>query len=302
LNKKLLVIIAGPTGVGKTSVGIELAQKFSSEIISCDSRQFFKELKIGTAAPTEEELQKITHHLVGNISIEDYYNAYMFDKDANAILSSIFEKNDVAFVVGGSGMYVNALTHGIDEIPDIDPDLREEVSENYRAKGIDYLRQQLKLLDPEYYSSVDLKNPKRLIRAVEVCLHTGKTYSSFRKSAKKELPYSIVSIYLELPREELYERINKRVDQMMELGLEEEARAYYHKRKLNALNTVGYKELFDYFDGTIGREKAIELIKRNSRHYAKKQLSWFKRNDEAHWFSPLEIDKMKDLIKRTLLK
>lgn len=300
MKNKTLVIIAGPTGVGKTSLAIELAQQFASEIISCDSRQFFKELKIGTAAPTEKELSQVKHHLVGNISINDYYNAYLFDKEASSILSEIFKTKNIAFIVGGSGMYIDALTQGIDEIPDIDPELRTEVSNNYQTKGIEHLRNQLKLLDPEYYSIVDLKNPKRLIRAIEICLHTGKTYTHFRKSTKKELPYKTIHLYLKLPRQELYDRINKRVDLMIDQGLENEAWSLYPQRHLNALNTVGYKELFNYFEKTITFEKAIELIKRNSRHYAKKQLSWFKRTEKALWFNPNEKEKIKAFIANEL--
>lgn len=295
-TNKLLAIVVGPTGIGKTSVGIQLARHFNTEIISCDSRQFYRELKIGTAAPTEEEMQAVPHHLVGNIGIHDYYNAYVFDKDANRILSELFRSTNVVIMVGGSGMYVDALCTGIDEIPDIEPELRNRINKEFEEKGIEYLRHQLKLFDEEYYRQVDLMNPKRLIRAIEVYHQTGKPFSSFRKNKSKPLPYNVVKIGLELPRQEIYERINSRVDKMMDQGLESEARQFYNQRHLNSLNTVGYKELFSYFDGETSLEKTVELIKRNTRHYAKKQLSWFKRDTDIHWHSPNELNKMIELI------
>lgn len=283
---KSLIVIVGPTGIGKTDLSIDIAKHYHTEIISSDSRQVYKELKIGTAVPTENQLKQVKHHFIGNVSIYDYYNASMFEFQVIDTLKNLYNKFDQVVMTGGSGMYINAVCDGIDDLPDIDLKLRNDLVQKYEEEGIESLRMQLKMLDPVSYEKVDLKNPKRMLKVVEVSLQTGKPYSSFLSKTKKERDFNIVKIGLERDRAELYERINLRVDQMVKEGLVDEARAYYKDRKLNSLNTVGYKELFEYFDGTISLEKAIELVKRDSRHYAKKQISWFGRDKDITWFHP----------------
>ena len=247
--KKTLVILLGPTGVGKTELCLSLAEELNTEIVSCDSRQFFRELKIGTAAPTEAQMQRVKHHLVGNLSIFDYYSCGRFEIDALKKLDELFQSKEVVLMTGGSMLYIDAICKGIDDIPNVDQELRDSLHERYANEGIDNILAELKLLDPEYYDMVDKKNHKRIIHALEICLTSGKTFSSFRKETAKERPFDIIKIGLNLPREELYERINRRVDIMFEEGLMEEAKTYYPHRNLNSLNTVGYKELFEYFDG-----------------------------------------------------
>jgi len=288
-KKKSVVILLGPTGIGKTQTGIAIAKQFGCAIISADSRQIYKEIPIGTAAPTKEEQQIIPHYLVGSCSIFDYYNAYQFEQDALAITNRLFDKNDLVLMVGGSMMYIDAFCNGIDDLPTVDPIIRENLMEKYKYEGLESIRRQLKMLDPVFYGQIDLKNPKRIIHAVEICLMTGKPYSSLRTKPKKERNFNIIKIGLEIERKILYNRINQRVLRMMELGLEDEAHSFFEHKHLNALNTVGYKELFDYFEGKHNKDKAIELIQRNSRHYAKKQLSWFKRDKEIKWFHPDEV-------------
>jgi len=287
-HKKKLIIIFGPTGVGKTDLTISLAKKLNTEIISCDSRQFYKELSIGTAAPTTEQLSEVKHHLVHHISIHDYYNVSRFEQDSLKILNELFKQKDVVLMTGGSMMYIDVICNGIDNIPDIDPEIREHYKEILAKGDLDSLRFELKQVDPEYYKTVDLKNGKRIIRGLEVFAQTGKPFSSFRSSQKKQRDFEIVKIGLNRERQELYERINKRVDIMMKNGLLQEAEKYYPYKELNALNTVGYKELFSYMDGEISLEKAIELIKRNTRRYAKRQLSWFNRYTDTKWYNPEE--------------
>lgn len=283
---KSLIVIVGPTGIGKTDLSIDIAKHYHTEIISSDSRQVYKELKIGTAVPSDDQLKQVKHHFIGNVSIYDYYNASMFEFQVIDTLKNLYNKFDQVVMTGGSGMYINAVCDGIDDLPDIDLKLRNDLVQKYEEEGIESLRMQLKMLDPVSYEKVDLKNPKRMLKVVEVSLQTGKPYSSFLSKTKKERDFNIVKIGLERDRAELYERINLRVDQMVKEGLVDEARAYYKDRKLNSLNTVGYKELFEYFDGTISLEKAIELVKRDSRHYAKKQISWFGRDKDITWFHP----------------
>jgi tRNA dimethylallyltransferase len=295
---KTMVVIAGPTGVGKTKTGIELAKAFKSEIISADSRQIYKEIPIGTAAPSIDERNGVPHHLVGTRSIFDYYSAFEFEQDALALAEALFLKHDWLFMVGGSMMYIDAFCHGIDELPTIDPKLRQDLMAQLENDGIEAIRLQLKQLDPEFYGQVDLKNPKRVIHALEICLMTGKPYSMLRTSPKKVRPFNIVRIGLNRDRSELYERINQRVMGMMEQGLEQEARALHDFQNLNALNTVGFKELFACFNGEYNIERSIELIQRNSRHYAKKQLSWFNRNQEIRWFHPSATQEMLQLIEK----
>ncbi|MCL2073308.1 MAG: tRNA (adenosine(37)-N6)-dimethylallyltransferase MiaA [Marinilabiliaceae bacterium] len=290
---KTVVLIVGPTGIGKTDVSLQLADYFKSPIISADSRQIYKEIPIGTAAPTIDELQKVPHFLVATRSISDYYNAYEFEQDALNITKKLFKKHNLIFMVGGSMMYIDAFCNGIDDLPTIDNDLRLNIKEKYENEGIESIRRQLKLLDPDFYHTVDLKNHRRVIHAVEICLMTGKPYSSLRTNPKRERNFNIIKIGLTLNRQELYNRINQRVILMMENGLEQEALSLYEHRTLNALNTVGYKELFDYFDGKYSKEKAVELIQRNTRHYAKKQITWFKRDKDIKWFG---ADEIRDLI------
>ena len=283
---KTLIVIVGPTGIGKTDLAINIAQKLDTEIISADSRQFYKELRIGTAMPDQEQLEAVKHHFTGHLSIHHYYNASRFEIDVLRFLELFFKTNDHAILVGGSGMYIDVICSGIDDLPDIDQEIRTGLQQKFEKEGIESLRFELKRLDPEYYSIVDLKNPKRILKGLEICLMTGKTYTSFRTSEKKKRDFNIVKIGLNMDREKLYERINQRVDKMIESGLIDEAREFYPQRDINALKTVGYKELFECFDGKYDLNKAIELIKRNSRHYAKRQLTWFGRDKEIRWFEP----------------
>jgi tRNA dimethylallyltransferase len=287
-----LIVLLGPTGVGKTDVGINLATHFHCEIISADSRQFFSEMKIGTAVPTDIQLNTVKHHFVRFLSIEKYYSSSLFERDVLDLLPELFNKNNIVLMSGGSAMYIDAVCKGIDDIPDVDPEIREKYSSKYREEGIEGLRVALKLLDPEHYTKVDLKNYKRIIRALEICETTGRPYSSFLKNLKRERGFSIIKIGLERTRDELYSRINSRVDEMIDSGLEEEARLLYKFRHLNAMNSVGYREFFDCFNGTITRDKAIELIKRNSRRYAKRQITWWGKDKEIKWFHPNEVQKI----------
>lgn len=275
---RTLLVISGPTAVGKTSAVVSLAEQYQVPIISADSRQFFREMKIGTAYPTEEELARATRYFVGMLSITDYYNIYMYEQAVLQLLDRLFEQYPFVLMEGGSPQYIAAVCDGVDETPDADPQIREYVNNLFARNGIDSLQAQLQLLDPEFYETVDKKNHKRMIRAIEVCLQTGRPYSSLMCHQKKERDFTILKYYLNRPRAELFERINHRVDKMMEAGLEAEARQLYPYRNLNALNTVGYKELFDYFDGTCTLEQAVEDIKTHTRRYAKKQLNWFKKD------------------------
>jgi len=283
---KYMIVLLGPTGVGKTDISIDLARHFKCEIISADSRQFFTEMKIGTAVPSELQMQTIRHHFIRFISIKDYYSSSLFERDVLNLLSDQFSRNNIILMSGGSGMYIDAVCEGIDDIPDVDPLIRSKYIDKYTAEGIEGLRVTLKILDPEHYSKVDLKNYKRIIRALEICETAGRPYSSFLKKQKRERDFGIIKIGLERPREDLYQRINSRVDDMIASGLEDEAQQLYDFRNLNALNSVGYKEFFDFFEGKTSREKAIELIKRNSRRYAKRQITWWGKDKEIKWFKP----------------
>ena len=286
MKKKYLILIQGPTAVGKTSAAISLADYFKTEIISSDSRQFYKELNIGVARPSPEELAMAKHHFIAHISIHDYYSVSKFEKEVLAFLDVFFKQNDVVIMAGGSGLYNDVICNGIDELPDPDPVLREALKKRLETEGQEALRQELKRLDPEFYEVVDLNNPKRVLRAVEVCLQTGKKYSALRSKPDVKRPFHIIKTGLELPREILNERIHRRVDKMMEEGLEAEARGLFEYRYLNALNTVGYKELFRYFEGEWTLETAVEKIKTNTRRFAKRQMTWFRKDKETQWFSP----------------
>lgn len=292
---KQLIVLLGPTGVGKTALSLNLAEYYHSPVISADSRQFFKGLEIGTAAPTTEQLSQVRHFLVGMLDITDYYSASEFERDALDIIAEQHKTHDVLVATGGSMMYIDALCNGIDDVPTIDEELRKELYDLYEKGGLEPIRTQLKALDPDFYNIVDLKNHKRVIHALEVCLMTGKPYSSFRTNTKKPRPFNIVKIGLMREREQLYERINRRVDEMIEQGLLEEAKQYYPQRQLNSLNTVGYKELFKYFDGEWTFDFAIDKIKQNSRIYSRKQMTWFKRDKDIHWINLSETTEEKAL-------
>ena len=277
-NTPTLVVVAGPTAVGKTQFCIALAKQYGCPIISADSRQFYREMNIGTAAPSKEEMSGVTHYFVGHLSIKDYYSVSRFEQDVLQLLPTLFQYSNTVIMTGGSGLYLDAVCYGIDELPDPDPAIREEVITLYENEGLAALQTKLQLLDPEYYESVDIANHKRLIRAIEVCLQTGKPYSSFRSMSQKVRDFDIVKYCLSRPRDILFSRINQRVDLMMEQGFLEEATQLYPYRHLNALNTVGYKELFQYLDGVLSLEEAVNDIKTHTRRYAKRQLSWFKRD------------------------
>ena len=278
-----LLVLLGPTGVGKTEWSLRVAEELKTPIISADSRQVYRGLAIGTAAPTAGQLQRVPHYFVGALSPEDYYSASEFEEEVLALLGRLHEEHPVVVMTGGSMMYIDAVCNGIDAIPTIDEGLRGDLQQLYRKEGLDPIRRQLKILDPAFYNEVDLKNPKRVIHALEVCLMAGKPYSSLRTNPRKQRPFRIIKVGLTRKREELYDRINRRVDQMVADGLVEEARDLFPLRHLNALNTVGYKELFKYFEGNCTLEFAIDKIKQHSRNYARKQLSWFRRDKTIHW-------------------
>lgn len=294
--KNILIVLLGPTGVGKTDISIDLAAWLKCEIISADSRQFFREMKIGTAVPTDEQLNTIKHHFIRFLSVEDYYSSSLFEKEVLELLSSLFGSKNIVLMSGGSGMYIDSVCNGIDDIPDVDWVIREKYISKYKEEGIEGLRIALKILDPEHYEKIDLKNYKRILRALEICETAGRPYSSFLKKQKKERDFKIIKIGLERTREDLYNRINSRVDDMIKTGLEEEARLLFSFRNLNALNSVGYREFFDFFDGKISREKAIDLIKRNSRRYAKRQITWWSKEKDIKWFHPEQIQNIKQFI------
>ena len=281
-----LIVITGPTAVGKTQLTLELAKHYGIPVINADSRQIYKELKIGTASPTEEQLKQVRHYFVGSKSINEYYNASMYEQEVMQLLESLFTTSPVQMLSGGSMMYIDAVCNGIDDIPTIREDIRTEMKRRYQEEGLEALCEDLKKLDPEHYETVDRQNYRRVIHALEICYQTGKTYTSFRKQTKKERPFKIVKIGLNRNREELYKRINQRVDDMMAQGLLDEARAMAPYREVNALNTVGYKELFDYMDERWSLEEAVERIKGNTRRYARKQLTWYKRDENIRWFHP----------------
>ena len=289
---KSLIVITGPTAVGKTELCLDVAKRFDIPIINADSRQIFRELKIGTARPTDEQMAQVHHDFVGMLSLDDYYSASLFEQQVLALLVQQFKTRDYALMAGGSMMYIDAVCDGIDDIPTIDDETRTLMKQRLATEGLEALVEELHRLDPEYYEIVDRQNPRRVVHALEICQMTGKTYTSFRKREKRQRPFDIIKIGLNRPREELYERINRRVDQMMGSGLLEEARSLYPKRHLNALNTVGYKELFDYMDGRWTLEEAVERIKGNTRRYARKQLTWYKKDPLIRWFHPDETEQI----------
>jgi len=286
LSTKKLIVITGPTAVGKTDLCMQIAQRLGIPIINADSRQLFRELKIGTASPTDEQLQRVRHYFVGTLSIGDYYSASMYEQEVTDLLKELFKDSDYALLSGGSMMYIDAVCNGIDDIPTVDDVTRATMKRRLAEEGLEALVAELKQLDPEHYEVVDRQNPRRVVHALEICHMTGKTYTSFRKAVKRQHPFSIVKIGLNREREELYHRINLRVDLMMKEGLLEEAKYMLPYRTENALNTVGYKELFNYFDGVWNLDEAVERIKGNTRRYARKQLTWFKRDEQMRWFHP----------------
>ena len=291
-SAKTLIVITGPTAVGKTALCLDIAQHFGIPVINADSRQFYKDLKIGTASPTIEQMRRVPHYFVGSLSLHDYYSASLFEQQVLEILQREFEHSDYALLTGGSMMYIDAVCNGIDDIPTVDDATREALKARLSSEGLEPLVEELRRLDPEYYEIVDKQNPRRVVHGLEICLMTGKTYTSFRKREKKERPFRIVKIGLNRDREELYNRINQRVDQMMTDGLLDEAQRLYPMRHMNALNTVGYKEMFAYIDGTWTLEEAVERIKGNTRRYARKQLTWYKKDEQIRWFHPDEIEQI----------
>ena len=299
-KKQTLFVILGPTASGKTSVAISVAKHFHTEIISADSRQFYREIPIGTAAPTAEQLSEVPHYFVGQRSIFDDYNVSQFEKEVLEFLSKKFQEKEVMIMVGGSGLYIDAVCKGIDDLPNPEPALRKKLTHLFEFQGISALQELLKQLDPEYYEQVDVNNPKRLLRALEVCKQTGKKYSDLRLNQPAERDFRIVKIGLELPREQLVKQIHHRTDEMMKHGLLEEAKAMLPHRSLNALKTVGYKELFEYFDNKWTLEYAIEKVKTNTRRYAKRQMTWFKKDKEIYWFTPAEVEEIEKFIESKL--
>lgn len=291
--KKNLIVIAGPTAVGKTALSIDLAKHFQCPVISADSRQFYKEMSIGTAKPTNEEMQNVPHYFIDNISIHDSYNVGQYEREAIDCIEKLFQEHSTLILVGGSGLYINAVLNGVDEFEEIPGNIREKLIKDYEDKGLLYLQEQLKQKDEVYYSQVDLNNPQRIMRALEVCIHADKPYSSFRKKEKKERSFEAYHILINTDRETLYEKINNRVDLMMVAGLFEEVKSLYPYKHLNALNTVGYKELFDVVDGKTTLEEAVNLIKQNTRRYAKRQLTWFNHQGDFESFDPKEGEKLK---------
>lgn len=296
MNTKRLIVIVGPTGSGKTDLSIRVAEHYACPIISTDSRQFYRGIPIGTAQPDKEQLERVEHHFIASHELTDDFNCGAYEVAALKRLEELFAEHDTVVAVGGSGLYVKALCEGMDDLPDVEPALRSELAERLKNESLEVLAEELRKLDPSFYDVVDRKNPARVLRALEVCISTGKPYSTLRTGTKRERPFEIVKIGVNMERSVLYERIDRRVDIMVADGLEQEARAVYPLRHLNSLQTVGYREMFDYFDGTISREEAIELIKRNSRRYAKRQLTWFGRDDEIMWFLPTETEKIIEYI------
>jgi tRNA dimethylallyltransferase len=306
--KPLLIVLTGPTGIGKTETAVKLAVRLGCDIVSADSRQIYREMCIGTAVPSAEEMNGIRHHFIGTISIHERYNAGKFETEVISLLDRLFMSSTTAVMAGGSMLYIDAVCKGIDDLPAVDPEIRQSLIRKWETEGVESLRFELKKLDPEYYREVDLQNPKRLLHALEMCIMSGKPYSLLRTNTRKERPFHILKIGLTAPREVIYERINQRVDKMMEAGLEKEALNLYPFREYQALQTVGYREWFDFFEGKYTREETIEKIKSNSRRYARKQMTWFKKDPEIHWFDirekerviPFAEDQMESLLRKNV--
>ena len=284
--EKTLIVITGPTAVGKTALCMDIAKHFDIPIINADSRQIYRELKIGTARPSNKQMSEVKHYFVGTLGMDDYYSASLYEQQVLKLLDELFKTSDYALLSGGSMMYIDAVCNGIDDIPTVDDETRNTLKKRLLMEGLGSLCEELRQRDPEYYEIVDKQNPRRVVHALEICVMTGKPYSSFRKQEKKARPFRIVKIGLTRPREELYKRINRRVDKMMKEGLLEEAQQMYPKRELNALNTVGYKEMFEYMKGKWTLHEAVERIKGNTRRYARKQLTWYKKDEQIRWFHP----------------
>lgn len=296
MSTNTLVVITGPTGVGKSDTAVWLARELNAEIISADSRQLYRDIPIGTAAPTAEQMAEVKHHFVGTLSLEEYYSAAQFEDDVMQLLPQLFAHSPYVVMCGGSMMYVDAVCKGIDNIPTISDEIRREVVERFERDGAEAMREELRRLDPIYYNQVDLKNHKRVIHAVEICLQAGRPYSELRTNSVKQRPFRIVKIGLNLPREQLFDRINRRVEKMIEAGLVDEARRFYPQRHLNSLNTVGYKELFAWMDGTMDYDTAVARIQKNTRVYAKKQLTWYAKDTDMHWFAPSDHQEILKLV------
>lgn len=295
-----IVVVAGPTGSGKTDLAIRLAQHYGAPVLSADSRQIYRGLAIGTAQPSAEQLAAAEHYFIATHDIAEDFNCGEYEVQALSLLERLFADHRTVIVAGGSGLYIQALCDGMDDLPTADAQLRAELAQRLENEGVAALAEELRRLDPEYYGIVDRSNPARVQRALEVCLQTGRPYSQQRSGVRRERPFDIVKIGIDLPREVLYDRINRRVDAMMAAGLEAEARSVYEHRRLNALQTVGYKELFEYFDGATSRDEAVELIKRNTRRYAKRQLTWFRRDPRIRWFSPDDMDDIIEYVESTV--
>lgn len=287
-----MILVVGPTAVGKTDLCLKLAKKFKTEIISCDSRQFYREMNLGTAKPSADELMAVPHHFINSLSITDEYDVRKFEQEALQLLDRLFLSHRVVIMTGGSGLFADAVVKGLDDIPEINPEIRKNIILEFEQKGLEWLQKEVEKADPEYYSQVDRFNPQRLMRALEVCRGTGLKFSNFRVKKQKERPFKTIKIGLNRDRDELYRRIDIRMDEMIEKGLFEEAKALFEKRQLNALQTVGYSEIFGFLEGKYDREEAIRLLKRNSRRYAKRQLTWFGKDAEIQWFHPDETEKI----------
>jgi tRNA dimethylallyltransferase len=299
-EKKYVIVLAGPTAVGKTDLSLKLAKYYDTEIISADSRQFYKELNIGTAKPSVEELAEVKHHFINSHSITTAYNVGQYEVDALQVIEKLFQKKKVAILTGGSGLFIKAVCEGMDKMPEVDKMLRAELAQRFEKEGLERLAEELQKLDPEYYETVDKQNPHRIMRALEVCLSTGKPFSSFRTQHKASRPFEIIKIALERPRQELYQRIDLRMDYMIAQGLLEETKNLQNYQHHNALQTVGYQEIFAYLKGEYDWEEAVRLLKRNSRRYAKRQMTWFKKDTEFHWFSAIEEEKIWAFLAQTL--
>jgi tRNA dimethylallyltransferase len=292
-NQSYLILVLGPTAVGKTDLCLNLAKKFKTEIVSCDSRQFYREMNLGTAKPNSDELGQVQHHFINSLSIDEEYDVRKFERQSMVLLEKLFEKHQVVIMTGGSGLFADAVVNGLDEMPEVAPEVRQLIIQEYEEKGLEFLQEEVAKNDPEYFEKVDQKNPQRLMRAIEIWRGTRKKFSSFRVKSQKERPFEVIKIGLERDREELYSRINLRMDQMMAAGLFDEADALFGKRHLNALQTVGYSEIFGFLEGKYDKVEATRLLKRNSRRYAKRQMTWFKKDESIKWFSP---EKQKEIL------